>query len=168
MEKEMITKEIKKEGNLFDIRQSDVRRAKALHYKNPYTFLNDVGKLLNVDEIDRTHHLLFTRNNCNRFELQLRSGSVGDGDLVTYTVLDGRAIPIYQDKNVRGGLIWLDKSDTKRNEDGTITIFKKVGLCLVQKEKYFGYNLTSEIFNMDKPAEKLIQHHIYGYGKILK
>lgn len=154
-------------AKMFDIRQSDIRRSKALHYKNPYQFISDMEKLYEVDGVDRHHYLCFTRNGVNRFELQLRNGSIGDGNLVTYTLLNGKAIPIYKDPQVKGDLIWLDKSDTKENEDGTVTIFKKVGLVLVQRDKYFGYDVTSDIYVVGTDSHN-IQHHIYGYGAIMK
>lgn len=157
---------INKETKMFDLRKSDVRRAKALAYRNPYTFLHDVGKILKIDDIERHRHLLFTRNEHNRFELQLRSGSIGSGDLVTHTILNDSVIPIYKDRLVKGDLIWLDKSDSKLNEDGTTTIFKKTGLCLVQGSKYFGYNLTSEISNIEKKTRS-VKEHIYGFGSII-
>lgn len=156
---------------MFDIRTSDIRRSKALHYKNVYTFLNDVGKVVGVDQIYEDAYLYFTRTN-NRFELQLikKHGSgLSRGDLVTYTLLNNKAIAIIKDPAVKGDLIWLDKSDIKENEDGSVTVFKKTGLCLVQKEKFFGYNLSSEIRVMNSDKEtKLFSDHIYGFGKILK
>ena len=158
----------KKEIKMFDIRMSDVRRSKALAYKDPYAFVAEVGQLLNINGVDKEHHLYFTRNDQDRFELQLRRGAKPSSKsvLVTHHILNDMAVAIYKDINIKGDLVWLDKIDTKSNEDGTVTIFKKTGLILVQGSKYFGYDMTSSI--QRDTLEPYVKNHIYGFGTVIK
>lgn len=160
--------EERKEIKMFDIRMSDVRRSKALAYKDPHAFVAEVGQLLNIDGVDKEHHLYFTRNGQDRFELQLRRGVKPSSKsvLVTHHILNDMAVAIYKDVNIKGDLVWLDKIDTKSNEDGTVTVFKKTGLILVQGTKYFGYDMTSSIQRDN--LEPYVKNHIYGFGVIIK
>lgn len=152
---------------LFDIRNSDIRRAQALHYKDPYSYMSDLEPIVSDLTISRYKHLLFTIKKDGKFTLSLRDGSVPkDGEFITYVQYQhDKVISLWKDKHVKGTLAYLSKTDSKETEDGVL-IFKKKGLILVQGSKYFGYDMSSQV---TKNGEVILnQDHIYGYGKVYK
>ena len=161
---------------MYDIRTSDIRKAKGIQYEDPYVFLNDVGRVLNVKEIAEDRYFIFCKNDEGKFELALKyRNSKSDkqiGVLITHTIHDNQVVPIFKDYDIKGTLLWLDKSSSLDNKDGTISIFKKTGLHLIQGSKFFAYNSSFEISVISKEDGRLIDRnnydHIYGYGQIYK
>lgn len=152
---------------LFDIRNSDIRRAQALHYKDPYSYISDLEPIAPGLKLSRWKHLLFTIKKDGKFTLSLRDGSVPkDGEFITYVQYQNdKVIALWKDKNVKGTLAYLSKTDSKETDEG-VMIFKKKGLVLVQGTKYFGYDMSSQVI---KNGEIILnQNHIYGYGKVYK
>lgn len=157
---------INKTPTLFDIRNSDIRRAQALHYKDPYTYMADLEPIIPGLKLSRWKHLLFTVKLDGKFTLSLRDGSVPlNGEFVTYLQQGDKVMALYKDSRVKGTLVYLNKSDSKEVEDG-VMIYRKTGLVLIQGSKFFGYNMSSTITKNGKLI--LNQDHIYGYGKVIK
>lgn len=155
-----------KTPTLFDIRNSDIRRAQALHYKDPYTYMADLEPIQPGLKLSRWKHLLFTVKPDGKFTLSLRDGSVPlNGEFVTYIQQGDKVMALYKDARVKGTLVYLNKSDSKEVEDG-VMIYRKTGLVLIQGSKFFGYNMSSTI---TKNGELILnQDHIYGYGQVIK
>ena len=155
-----------KTPTLFDIRNSDIRRAQALHYKDPYTFIADLEPILPGLKLSRWKHLLFTVKPDGKFTLSLRDGSVPlNGEFVTYLQQGDSVMALYKDARVKGTLVYLNKSDSKEVEDG-VMIYRKTGLVLIQGSKFFGYNMSSTVSKNGKLI--LSKDHIYGYGQVIK
>lgn len=155
-----------KTPTLFDIRNSDIRRAQALHYKDPYTYMADLEPIQPGLTLSRWKHLLFTVKPDGKFTLSLRDGSVPlNGEFVTYLQQGDKVMALYKDSRVKGTLVYLNKSDSKEVEDG-VMIYRKTGLVLIQGSKFFGYNMSSTITKNGKLI--LNQDHIYGYGQVIK
>lgn len=155
-----------KTPTLFDIRNSDIRRAQALHYKDPYTYMADLEPIIPGLTLSRWKHLLFTVKPDGKFTLSLRDGSVPlNGEFVTYLQQGDKVMALYKDARVKGTLVYLNKSDSKEVEDG-VMIYRKTGLVLIQGSKFFGYNMSSTITKNGNLI--LNQDHIYGYGRVIK
>lgn len=149
---------------LFDIRKSDVRRSVALAYRDPFCMQMDL-KLVIGKEIEISDDvLLFTIDDDGKFYTKELEFADDKCKFCSYIIYNGKITPLYKDIKIRGELIYLDKISSKGEEDGSITIFKRSGLALVQGKKYFGYNLNEIVFNNQTIIAD--SKNICGFGQV--